>query len=210
MPRRSSPSSPSAETTRRTQAERRAATRAALVDAARSLFARDGFAGASTTEILELAGVSRGAMYHHFVDKADLFAAVYEVVEEQATTDIAMAAAAATDDPLRALHLAVDAYLDAAEMPDVARIVLLDAPTALGWERWKALEEQYGLGLAIAALQAGIDAGALRALPVVPLAHVLLGALRDGALLVARADDPATARPDVSATLHGLVDALAA
>ncbi len=191
-----------------TQQERREATRAKLIGAALEVFTRDGFADASTTAILKVAGVSRGAMYHHFADKADLFAAVYSHVEEQTTADIAVAAAEATD-PLHALHLGVDAYLDAAEDPAAARIVLLDAPTALGWERWKALEEQHGLGLTIFVLQGAIDAGVMQPMPVVPLAHVLLGAMRDGALLVARSPDQAAARREVAEVLHGIVGALA-
>ena len=192
----------------RTQQERREETRARLIAAARDLFGTHGFAATSTTRILDEAGVSRGAMYHHFADKADLFAAVYDQVEGEITQQIATEALSGSD-TLDALHRGTDAYLDAAVDAQVARIVLLDAPTALGWERWQALEEQHGKALMLATLQAAIDEGVLRDLPLEPLAHVLLGAMRDAALLLARSENPRTARPDIAAVLHGMVDALA-
>lgn len=195
--------------TPRTQQERRDATRGALLAAARAAFADQGYAATSTTAVIEAAGVSRGALYHHFEDKADLFAAVYEQIEVELTTQLATLVAAAGS-PSEALHIGIDAYLDAATDPAVARIAVLDAPSALGYARWQQFHEQYGLGLTRAALGAAQEAGELRDLPLEPLAHVLLGALRDAALLIVRAEDPGAMRDEVAVALHGLLDGLAA
>src|SRR5436190_10759703 len=115
---------------RRTQAERRAQTRAALIAAGRTLFTERGFAGAGREEIVERAGLTRGALYHHFASKEDLFAAVYEEVERD-LTEAVIVAAAATDDPIESLRLGAFAFLDAAATPDVRRIVLLHGPAVL-------------------------------------------------------------------------------
>lgn len=89
------------------------------------------------------------------------------------------------------------------------RIVLIDAPAVLGWERWRALGQTYGGGLVEAAVAASIEAGRIRPQPVRPLAHVLIGALDEAALYVARADDRASARAEMSAVLRGIVAGLA-
>ena len=190
-------------------AERSEATRAALVAAARSLFAARGFAGVGTEEIVRAAGVTRGALYHQFADKRELFAAVFEQLEgELAQRTAAAAAASGTDDALAALRVGSDAWLDACTEPEVQRIVLLDGPAVLGSERWREIGMRYGLGLVEAALQAAIEAGRLRPQPVRPLAHVLIGAVDEAALYVATADDPKAARDEVGAVLDRLLTAL--
>ena len=174
------------------------ATRRQLVTTARTLFGGRGYAGVGTEEIVRAAGVTRGALYHQFRDKADLFAAVAEQVEAEIAERIAAAAGAAAD-PLDALRMGAQLFLDACAEPEVERIILLDAPAVLGWQAWRDLAGRYGLGLVQLALQSAMDAGAIVQQPVVPLAHVLIGALDECALYIARAEDPAAAREQCAA-----------
>lgn len=195
----------------RTQADRTAATRAALVHAARELFGERGFAWVGTPEVVARAGVSRGALYHQFADKTDLFAAVFEQVEAELAGRIAQHIAdAGAADPVAALQVGVGAWFDACAEPEVQRIVLLDAPAVLGWERFREIGLRYGVGLVEGTLTAAMDAGQLARRPVRPLAHVLIGALDEGALYVTRAEDPVAARAEVEATLVALLSGLAA
>ena len=192
---------------KRTQAERSEATRTALMDAARRLFAERGYAGVGTEEIVREAGVTRGALYHHFDGKRDLLSAVYEQIEGEIAQDLAERAVPGAS-VLETLRLGADRFLDRCLEPEVQRIALLDAPAVLGWEQWREIGARYGLGLISALLTAGIEAGELRRQPVDPLAHALLGALDEIAMLVARADDPPRARAEAGETLAGLIEAL--
>ncbi len=175
------------------------ATRRQLVTAARTLFGARGYAGVGTEEIVRAAGVTRGALYHQFRDKADLFAVVAEEVEAEIAGRIAASAVGASADPVEALRAGARLFLDACAEPAVERIILLDAPAVLGWEAWRDLAGRYGLGLVQLALQSAMDAGAIVQQPVVPLAHVLIGALDECALYIARAEDPAAAREQCAA-----------
>src|SRR6516162_4563710 len=175
------------------------ATRQRLVAAARELFGARGYAGVGTEEVVRAAGVTRGALYHQFRDKADLFAAVAEQVEAEIAERIAAGAAGATADPVGALRAGARLFLDACAEPEVERIILLDAPAVLGWEAWRDLAGRYGLGLVQIALQTAMDAGVIVPQPVVPLAHVLIGALSECALYVAGTEDPAMAREQCAA-----------
>ena len=187
------------------------ATRRQLVSAARALFGASGYAGVGTEEIVRAAGVTRGALYHQFRDKADLFAAVAEEVEAEIAGRIAAGAAeAAADDPVGALRIGAQLFLDACAEPEVERIILLDAPAVLGWEAWRDLAGRYGLGLVQVALQTAMDAGAIVAQPVVPLAHVLVGALDECALYIAGAEDPAAAREQCVAIFDRILRSLTA
>lgn len=195
--------------TRRTQVDRTAATRAALITAARAMFAQDGYAQVGTERVAAAAGVTRGALYHQFADKADLFAAVLEAVEVDLTTRLIEVVSAVTgDDPIDALVAGVDAWLDASADPEVRRIALLDGPAVLGWERWREVGMRHGLGLVSALLTELMDAGAVPVQPVEPLAHVLIGALDEAALYVALSSDPTRARAEAGAVLHRLVAAV--
>lgn len=195
---------------RRTQEQRREATRAALIGAARELFAARGYAGVGTEEIVRRAGVTRGALYHHFPAKQDLFRAVYERVERELTERIVTEVPLAGADPVTVLHEGTATFLDACLEPEVQRIALLDAPAVLGYGAWREIGERYGLGLLHAALERAVEVGAIPAQPVRPLAHVLLGALDEAARLIARADDVAAARREVGETLDRLLTALTA
>jgi AcrR family transcriptional regulator len=174
---------------RRTQSERRAQTRAALMAAGRTLFTEHGFAGAGREEIVERAGLTRGALYHHFASKEDLFAAVYEEVERDLCAAV-VAAAVASDDPVEGLRLGALAFLDAAAKPEVRRIVLLDGPAVLTPEVQHEIAQRYGLGLVREALRAADEAGRLVVGPVDLLAPVLLAALHEAAESVADGADP--------------------
>ena len=189
------------------------ATRRRLVTAARALFGARGYADVGTEEIARAAGVTRGALYHQFRDKADLFAAVVEEVEAEIAERIASATgveAGVEADPVGALRTGARLFLDACAEPEVERIILLDAPAVLGWEAWRDLAGRYGLGLVQFGLQSAIEAGAIAAQPVVPLAHILIGALNESALYVARAEDPAAAREECVTILDRILRGLTA
>jgi AcrR family transcriptional regulator len=185
------------------------ATRAKLVRAGRRLFGKRGFADVGTEEIVRAAGVTRGALYHQFADKRELFAAVFEDTEAELIAEAARGAAA-TDDPVEALRGGFTAWLEACSRPAVQRIVLVDAPAVLGWEEWREIGERHGLGVTMAALRAAMDAGAIAPQPLRPLAHVLVGALDEAALYVARAEDTDTARVEMTQVIDRLVDSLRA
>jgi AcrR family transcriptional regulator len=189
------------------KAEQSEATRADLIAAARRLFGERGYAGVGTEEIVRAAGVTRGALYHHFRGKRELLEAVYEQVEGEVTQRIAEGALSGSD-PLEAMRAGAAEFLERCLDPEVQRIVLLDAPAVLGWDRWREIAGGYGLGLIEASLQAAIDAGQIEQQPVKPLAHVLMGALDEAAMLVARAEEPDKTRAEVAETLNRLLDGL--
>lgn len=197
--------------TRRSQAERSESTRAALIGAARKLFAERGYSEVGTEEIVRAAGVTRGALYHHFDGKRELFEAVYELVEIELAERIAAGALSANaESPLDAMRAGAEMFLQACTEPEAQQIALLDGPSVLGWDRWREIAAKHGLGLIEATLQAAIEAGAIADQPVRPLAHVLMGALDEAAMLVARADDPERMRAEVGRTLDTLLAALSA
>jgi AcrR family transcriptional regulator len=195
---------------RRTQAERTAATREALVSAGRALFGARGYADVGTEEIVRTAGVSRGALYHQFADKAELFAAVFESVEEATSARIVAAVTAASpDDPIAAMQLGTAVFLDICTEPEMARIMLLDAPAVLGAQGWTDISTEYNMGLVVQLINSGIELGRIPPQPPVPLAHILLGAVREGALYLAGAADPAAARTQVGTVLNGFIESIA-
>ncbi len=190
------------------KAEQSEATRAALMATARRMFAERGYAAVGTEEIVRATGVTRGALYHHFAGKQDLFRAVYEELEQQIVDQIAATVAASATDPVQALHAGAEAFLDVCEDPAVQRIALVDAPSVLGWERWREIGMRYGLGLVQATVQAAVGTGQIDPQPVDPLAHLLLGAIDEGAMLIARADDDGRTRREVGAALARFIDAI--
>jgi len=192
---------------RRTQAERSATTRSALLAAGRDLFAASGFAGAGREEIAERAGVTRGALYHHFATKRQLFVAVVEALEAEIAEHIMVGAMKGTT-AREQLQLGCQAFLDTAMDPAIRRIVLLEAPAVLGWQAWRELDERFGLGLVKQALEHAMAEGSIVSQPVDPLAHMLLAALNEAAMLVALADDPASARAEVGAAVERLLTRL--
>jgi AcrR family transcriptional regulator len=186
------------------QAARSATTRAKLIRAARTLFARSGYAEVATEEIVRRAGVTRGALYHQFPTKEDLFLAVYEQVEQELTESVSGLLDAEAS-PFAAMRDGIRVFLEACRAPDVQRIVLIDGPAVLGWERWREVAARYGLGLLEAVIAAAIEAGELEPLAVSPLAHLLMGALDEAALLVVRDPDATDA---VAVTFERMIDGL--
>lgn len=189
------------------RAERGEATRAALVRAARELFMERGYAEVGTTEIVERAGVTRGALYHHFGDKRDLFRAVYEQLEQE-LVEAAAARLAGVEDPWEALVSGMRSYLDACTDPATAQIGLLDGPSVLGWQEWREIGTRYALGLTTFALERAMDAGAIRRANPKQLAHLVNGALGEAGLLLANAEDPAAARAEVEKTVLAMFEGL--
>jgi AcrR family transcriptional regulator len=171
------------------------ATRAQLIAIATRLFASRGYEDTSIEAVLQEAGVSRGSLYHHFAGKEGLFEAVLDDVETRVGRQT-IAAAVGADGPAAALRAAFLAWIKLAGDPVVQRILLIDAPAVLGWERWRAIEERHALGAIRATLQAIADQGNLRPELVGTLAHVLLASVNEIALVVARSDDPAAAMKD--------------
>jgi AcrR family transcriptional regulator len=185
------------------------ATRDALIAAGLELFAERGYAGVGTEEIVKRARVTRGALYHHFTDKADLFRAVHERVEQDLVAAVAAKMEGVTD-PWEVMLTGTRAFLDACEAGPVKQIALSDAPAVLGWQEWREIDERYGLGLMKAALGGAMQAGVLREVPLDALSHLMLGALTEAAFVVANADDPADTREQVESALFELLEGLRA
>jgi len=192
-----------------TQAERTEATRGRLIATARRLFAENGFAATSTEEILSAAAVSRGALYHHFPSKTDLFQATFEQVEDDLTAQVLQAAATGGEtDPMRILQVGFDAFLDQCLNPEVQRIVMLDGPTVLGWDLWHELDERYAFGTIKTVLTIAADMGRIETSTIDPLSHLLLGAIMQAGMVVARSEDPLTAKKAMTETFAGIVSSL--
>jgi AcrR family transcriptional regulator len=192
----------------RREAEARA-TREALISAALELFTKRGYSEVGTEEIVARAKVTRGALYHHFEDKRDLFRAVFERVEEELVAGIAVKMDAA-DDPWKLMMAGMRAFLDACEQPAVKRVALTDAPVVLGWQEWREIDNRHGLGLTRAALQGAADAGVLRPVAVKPMAHLFVAALSEAAFVIAHAARPRKARAEVEQALLELAKGLRA
>jgi AcrR family transcriptional regulator len=188
--------------------EQAARTKSALIAAARRLFAAQGYATTGTEDIVSEAGVgTRGALYHHFTDKQELFRAVFEAVQE----DLASPSPDAQPGPatLDSLRAGLHGYLEAsAQHPEVQQIILIDGPAVLGWEQWRGLEERYGLGVIRYQLEQAMGNQSIRITPLEPLAHLLLAVVNESALYVANAADPAEANTQARAALDRLLDGL--
>jgi AcrR family transcriptional regulator len=183
------------------QAERSRLTRDQLVAIATQLFAERGYEDTSIEAVLHRAGVSRGAIYHHFAGKEGLFEAVLDAVEVRIGDELAKATAGIPD-PVSALRAGCLTWISLAGDPEVRRILLIDAPSVLGWQRWRAIDQQHGLGMTRAALSA------TNRVPqhlVDSFAHMLLAALNEIAILVALADDPSEAGTTSRAAVEELL-----
>ncbi len=167
------------------------ATRLHVLETATRLFTVEGFDATSIELVLRACGISRGALYHHFSSKEALFIAVLEAVEARVTATVAAAGQTATN-PLDALRAGCDAWLQLARDPVVRRIVLIDAPAVIGWQAWREMDDQNGLGLLKAGLGMAAAAGRFPAAMVDMYAHMLLAVLTEVAMLIARSDDAAS------------------
>src|SRR6516162_10158032 len=183
------------------------ATRGQLIAIATRLFAERGYEDTSIEAVLREAGVSRGSLYHHFPGKEALFEAVAEDVETS-VGEQTLAAASGADGPVAALRAGSLAWIRLAGDPVVRRILLIDAPSVLGWERWRAMEEHHALGLMKAALQEVADDGRLPQGLVNMFAHTLLASIDEVALVVARSDDPEAAMKEGAYAVDALLQRL--
>lgn len=194
-------------TPRRSQADRSRSTRAALIETARGLFADRGYANVPADEIVSAAGVTRGALYHHFADKQALFLEVFEELEAELSAEV-KAAVDAAPDHWTGMVAALSRFLDACQRPEVVRIALTDAPAVLGWQRWREVEARHGLGLITEQLDVAVTNGLLVAAPVPALAQLVLSAVIEAALLIAHAADPAAERSEAEQALLVLLSGL--
>ncbi|MEU1985404.1 TetR/AcrR family transcriptional regulator [Nocardia sp. NPDC019395] len=194
---------------RRSQEDRSRTTRTALEQAGRSLFTERGFAGTSAEQLVTEAGVTRGALHHHYGDKRGLFLAVLEQLETEITTEIENALRITDpDDILTAMAAGLNTFLEICERPEMIRIALFDAPAVLGWQAWRELEARHGLGLITAELERARDAGLITATAVPTLAQLILSAVSEAGLIVAHADDKDAARIEAQESLLLLVGGL--
>ncbi len=168
-------------------------TRAAIVQAAVEQFAAEGFAKTTIDTVAQAARVTKGAVYHHFKDKAELFEAAFVVMEERLLAKVS-AGVAGIEEPMALIAAGVDLYLAECCEDDFRRIAVQDAPGALGWARWKEIEEQYFLGLVTASLAALADQGIIDLPPGDLAARMLLAAMSEAGLAVAAAPRPAAER----------------
>lgn len=175
--------------------------------AARELFGRKGYAATSVEEIASEAGVTIGALYHHFATKTALFETVFEELHIE-LLDASGRAAAQGKDPLDMLALAFEAFLDAVLEPAVQRIAITDATAVLGLERFTELDEKYAFGAIVEALKAARTEGAVEVKDPETVARLLLGAITRGGMLIANAKDPRRTRNAVARSLRELLAGL--
>ena len=177
--------------------------------AARDLFVEHGYAAVSADAIVAAAGVTRGALYHHFKDKRDLFRAVFVDLERRFSEELE-GVLDTTSDPVSAMINGLATFLDMCERPEVLRLGLTDAPAVLGWEEWRSIEERHGLGLLERVLERAAADGLLVPVPIGVLAHLVLSACIEAALFVAHSNDRAAARAGAEQGLTALLSGLLA
>jgi AcrR family transcriptional regulator len=183
------------------------ATRRALLVAGRRLFGARGYAAVSVDAVARHARVTIGALYHHFRDKRDLFRAVYEQVLLELAERIAVASGQ-HEDPWDQLIAGCDAWLTECRDGEVRQIVLIDAPSVLGWEQWRQLDAPHGFGLTVRGLRSAMNAGVLKHRSPEALAYLLYGALNEAGLALARAEDFEAARAEMRGLISELLTAL--
>jgi AcrR family transcriptional regulator len=187
--------------------ERGQATRQRLVATAARLFTDRGYDATSIEDILAETGVSRGALYHHFDSKEAVLEAVLREIEAEVAQATVEASRGARD-PAAALRAGCEAFLELAQTRRIRQIALIDAPAALGWQKWREIEAQHGLGLLKAALGRAAEAGRLRADQVDLFAHMLLASLIEVALMIARSQNSKAAVQQGRKAVTKLIDAL--
>jgi AcrR family transcriptional regulator len=190
--------------TRSRREEYTEATRRALLDSAGAAFVERGYAEASLDDIARGARLTKGALYHHFASKQDLFRAVFEEVEAEMIRDVRRAGEHEPDQ-WRRLLAGIGAFLDACTTPRFRRIALEEGPAALGWDRWREIDERYSLVLVRTPLARLMRAGVLREQPVDLLARVVLAALTEAGMAVAAAADREAARREAEDLVTALL-----
>ena len=189
------------------RAQRREQSRRALVDEAARQFAAHGYAAVGLDDVVQAVGMTKGALYHHFGSKADLFRAVLEGVQHEVAARGA-AAADAEHDPWTQLEAGCRAFLVASTAPEVQQIMLIDGPAVLGWAQWREMDEAASGRLLAEALTGLVEAGTIAAVPVEPLTRLLSGAMNEAALWLAHSRDPAQDLADTWGALSRLLTAL--
>lgn len=193
---------------RRSQQQRSEATTRKIVAAARKRFRRDGFQGTSLEAIVADCGVTKGAFYHHFKNKEDVFEAVFVVEHEELFAEI-LDAYMKRRGTIKARALAgFRAFIRGSLAPGVQQVTLLDAPSILGWERMREIEGRYGLDLLRSGIAEAMEAGEMKRRDPDALAHLLQGAMTECAMYIARSDDQASATRRVERELKLLLDGL--
>lgn len=192
---------------RRTNAEWSDRTRAALLKAAKSAYIRHGYSEASLDTVAAEARVTKGAIYHHYGDKRGLFRAVFEALEHQMVAHIEKIAGREKT-AVESVQRGCEAFLDFVGKESVARILLADGPSVLGWHAWRAIDSSVGGRSLRAGLEAGMRAGEIRRMNLAALATLLNGALNEAAMAIAESKDPVRERRAVIATLRRLLDGL--
>ncbi len=189
------------------QAERRAATTEAILDAARRLFGERGFAVTTMDDIAQAAHVAKGAVYHHFKTKEALFEAVFDRVSRDLVQEIDRTARAEKD-VLAAMVAGTQHYFAATAKGPTGRIILRDGPAVLGWERWREIDARHFGGKMPRAIAAAMETGLIARQPVEPLARLLLGAVTEAAVACAGRADIAKAGAEYARAFKSLVEAL--
>ena len=194
------------------KAEQSEATRTALLQAAREIFTEYGYADATTEDIAQRVGVTRGALYYQFRDKPSLFRVVLEDLNLHIVQKVASAIQAGREEPgdlwEAIARTGTAAFLDACLDPAVQRIVLTEVTTVLGWEEEQELDENYGLSIVRGAIQELMEAGLVAPQPLEVMAYLILSVEREAARYIARADDIPTARKEMGASLERLLDGM--
>ncbi|OLZ54846.1 TetR/AcrR family transcriptional regulator [Amycolatopsis keratiniphila] len=182
-------------------------TRQALFDTGLRLFAEREYASLSAEELVRAAGLTRGALYHHFDGKRGLFEAVVDELEHQAADRI-RTAIASSEDPVERTERGVTEFLAVCAEPRYRHVVLLQGPIALGWRRWRELDQKHLSGLVDDTVQAMLATSRIRPHPARLVAAAFYGALTELALVVAETDDPDQARAQAAALVHDLIAGL--
>jgi len=184
------------------------ATQRALIEAGRAFFADVGYAAANAEAIVASAGLTRGALYHHFDGKRGLFQAVLEAMQAELAEAISDAAGRTRGDAVERLRVGFGVYMDMALRQDMRRVLLIDGPAVLGWSLWRKIDLDHGYRETEAALKHAMDAGAIERCPVGPLTHALLGAVTHAGLEIGHALDPEAARKAFGEVVDLLLDRL--
>jgi AcrR family transcriptional regulator len=190
-----------------TQAERRAETSGAILEAARKLFATQGFEATSIDDIAAKAGVAKGAVYHHFDSKEEIFTRVLDAVQAEIAATPPSAALRKIADPLDRAAAAMLSYLNTATEPGIKRILLIDGPAVIGWRKWREIDDRY-FGQGARNAVAHIMGTSAPASEIDAVTHAIMGAIMEAALVCATAPDAKKAAREMTAALRRLMEGL--
>ena len=186
---------------------RSTATREKLIQAGRRLFALKGFTGVSAEELVQSAGMTRGALYHHFGGKPELFAEVYEAMQQDLSVFLEEKSRLCHD-PWEELLAGIAAFLDACEDPGIQRVFFVDGPAVLGWDRCREADSRHTVALLKRGVEDAMRNKLMQGQPVEPLAHLLAGALREAGMWIAASPNPSRARQEASQAVARMLEGL--